>query len=145
MNYLGILSNHLKKNKERAKSYHVLKAAMSGAALVATADGIACNRESRRTKELINSLDALSLYDAGLGLRVYMDAVSGLNKNQKKGTADAMEAISAVKDDPDSSAMVVMMCQAVSEADGHIEGAEKASIDRIIKELGAEPEWYMFW
>jgi|GEM_PF-387787 len=136
MNYLSILSNHLKKNRDRSKSFHVLKAAMSGAALVATADGIACARESRRTKELIKSLDALALYDPGLGLRIYMDTVNALNKNQKKGTASALEAVLDVKDEPENAAMVVMMCQAVSEADGHIDGAEKASIDRITKELG---------
>lgn len=109
---------------------------MSGAALVATADGIACNRESRRTKNLIKSLDGLALYDPGLGLRIYMDTVNSLNKNQKKGTIAAMEAVNAVKDEPENAAMVAMLCQAVSEADGHIDGAEKASIDRIIKELG---------
>ena len=75
MNYLGILSNHLKKNKDRAKSFHILRAAMSGAGLVATADGIACNREARKTKELITTLDALALYDTGLGIRLFNDTV----------------------------------------------------------------------
>jgi tellurite resistance protein len=140
MNYLGILSNHLKKNKDRARSFHILRAAMSGAGLVATADGVACNRETRKTKELISSLDALKLYDAGLGIRLFNETVSMLNRNQKKGTETAMSDISKVKDDPESAAMVVMFCKAVSEADGHLDGAEKASIDRIQKDLGVSDE-----
>ena len=135
MNYLGILSNHLKKNKDRAKSFHILKAAMSGAGLVATADGVACNREARKTKELIASLDALKLYDTGLGIRLYNETVTNLNKNQKKGSQAAMEAIAEVQGDTESSAMVIMFCQAVSEADGDLDGAEKGVIDRIKKAL----------
>ena len=51
-----------------------------------------------------------------------------------------MDDIAKVKDDPESAAMVVLFCKAVSEADGDLDGAEKASIDRIKKLLDVSDE-----
>ncbi|OHC75722.1 MAG: hypothetical protein A3G18_03435 [Rhodospirillales bacterium RIFCSPLOWO2_12_FULL_58_28] len=138
--FIDILIAHHQKNKVRARKLPILKASMAAAAIVAVADGEASRRESLRVQRLIKILDTLSIYNTDHAAEIFSDYVSKLRDDHEAGPAEAMEAIEAVKGDPEEAAMVVMICKTISEADGVVDEAEATSINRICSLLDIDPD-----
>ncbi len=112
---------------------------MAAAAVVAIADLRACRKESAAVKALVQTLQELKLYDASHGLELYEGFLGGIEKNTERGTAAALEAVSAVKEDPEWAALLVAICATMSEADGVVLASEVETIKRICGQLGIDP------
>ncbi len=120
---------------ERHKNRDFLDAAMAAAALVAIADGDASLEEGGRVGELLRTLAPLAVFDPVKGLDIYLGHVADIRRGED-GLANAKESVSAAAKDPDTAALIVLICEAVSEADGVVLEAEIAAINHISDLLG---------
>jgi len=136
---LKILVEHHRKNKLRSKQFFFLKACMAASAVVAVADGHACRREQKAVVSLTKTLDELKIFDTAHAREVYAGFLAQLSDDPDVGLALAMKAIDAVRDDSELTQLLVMMCQAVSEADGIVCPEEIDVIDHICGLLHIEP------
>jgi len=137
--YLQILINYQKKNKQRYRQYSVLKACMAASAVVAVADGHACQRENQTVVSLTKTLDKLKLFDPGHGSEIYQKFIAKLSENPTAGLDAAMEAIDAVRKDEELAQFLVMMCHTISEADGVVKPEETNAIEHICGLLRINP------
>lgn len=137
--FLDRLVKHHQKNKDRAASFEFFKACMAAAALITMADGKSDLRESASLKALFRVLEEFKTYSRRQGEELFDGFVSAMGKDLEKGRAKAMEAIDAVKGDPEWAALLVAVCATVSEADGAVAESETAVIEQICAQLGLDP------
>lgn len=138
--FFQIVIEHHRLNRRRAREFKFFKACMAAAAVVAIADLNACRRESAAVKALVRTLEELRLYDARHGLEIYDGYLDAIQKDPERGNADALEAIAAVKDEPEWAALLVSICATMSEADGVVLVSEVDTIRRIAGMLGIDPD-----
>jgi len=137
-NFLSILIKYHHKNNQRAREFFFLKACMAASAVVAVADGFACQREALAVKTVMNTLDELKIFDSKHGSEIYRDFLKQLEKDPEAGLAAAMKCIEGVKDDDNLTLLLVMICQTISEADGIVRPEEVDAIDHICGLLHVE-------
>lgn len=137
--FFDIVISHHKKNKLRAQKYDVFKASMAAAALFAMADGVRDKREDATLKTLLKTLEDLKLYRAGDGTEMYTEYTDALRNNPDEGRENALEAISAIKGDPEQAALVAAICATVIRADGVIHDSETAELESVCNILGLDP------
>jgi len=136
----GMLVQHQIKNKVRSENFDFFKACMAAAALVAVADGRADVQETAGLKQLIGTLDKLNIYSKGHGTELYDNYVRDLMENPEKGRAAALEAVEAVKGDPEWASLLIVITASVSEADGTLDESEQEAINQlcVLLEINAD-------
>jgi len=122
---------------ERHRNRDFLDAAMAAAALVAIADGDASLEEGQRVGDLLRTLAPLAVFDPARGLDIYMRHVAEIRQSDA-GRERAQATVAAAAKDGETAALVVLICLAVSEADGVVVDEEVAAIDRISDLLGVD-------
>lgn len=122
---------------ERHRNRDFLDAAMAASALVAIADGDASLEEGQRVGELLRTLAPLAVFDPARGLDIYMRHVADIRQGDA-GRARAQASVAAAAKDGETAALVVLICLAVSEADGIVVDEEVAAIERISDLLGVD-------
>jgi len=138
--FFKIVIDHHKRNRKRAREFDCFKACMAAAALVAIADGHACERESAALKALVRTLEELKLYDTAHGMELYEKFVAGIETNPEEARTEAMETISVVKSEPSWAALLVAIAMTMSEADGVVVASEVESINEASEILGIDPD-----
>jgi len=139
-NFLSILIKYHHKNNVRAKNFYFLKACMAASAVVAVADGFACQREALAAKTVAKTLDKLKIFEPKHATDVYKDFLKQLDKNPDAAFAAAMKCIEEVRDDDDLTLLLVMICKTISEADGIVRPEEVDAIDHICGLLHVDAE-----
>lgn len=109
---------------------------MAALALVAIADGDACRREGARVGEILRTLTLLQMFDPDEGLHLFLRYVAAVRRDSEAGHEDVYTALRAGASDPEAAALIVALCQSVSEADGRVTDDEKGEILRICDVLG---------
>ena len=122
---------------ERHRNRDFLDAAMAAAALVAIADGDASLEEGGRVGELLRTLAPLAVFDPARGLDIYLGHVADIRRGED-GRQRARDSVAAATRDRETAALIVLVCRAVSEADGVVLDAEVAAIDHIADLLGVD-------
>ncbi|MGB0683030.1 MAG: TerB family tellurite resistance protein [Magnetovibrionaceae bacterium] len=136
MSFFEMFRKHHEKNKERAKGFGFLKAAMAACAVVAVADGDSSKREGRKVKDMLNILEKLKMYDTEEAYKLYSRFVSKLESRPDKGREEAMKAIAEGAPDDELKRLVIMLCKTVAEADGKVLEEEEQSIAAIADVIG---------
>lgn len=108
-----------------------LEASMAGAALVAMADGRLSFAESSRIDEIVQRVKELKAFDPHEAMDCFYAHVDAIEADLEDGQARAHEAVAAVADEPEAAELLVRICVAMSRADGHVDPAEAAEIQRI--------------
>lgn len=125
---------------ERHRNRDFFKAAMAVSALVAYADGVVRFSERGRIDRILETLEVLRIYDPHEGVDLFDDFVDGLRTDPSEGEGRIMEALGAFSDDAEKGATLVRIAMAVSEADGEVVEAERATIAKIAERLGIDQE-----
>lgn len=113
---------------------------MAAAALVAIADGDASVEEGAEVGRLMRVLDMLKDQDPDDGIESYIRYVDDLRKSSD-GIDDARTAImTAASADREAAALLIVICHAISEADGVIRESELEEIERLEKLIDMDTE-----
>ena len=135
----GLLANlmqGLQHQAERHRNRPFMEATMAACALVATADGTVSFSERHRVDQILERLDQLRVFDPHEAINLFDDFVEELKESPDAGRAAALERLTKIADDKDSSRLMIRICCAVSEADGDFSAAERQQIDAICRALG---------
>jgi len=114
---------------------------MAACALVSSADGSVTFRQRVRVDLVMDTLDALKVFDPHEGMELFNGFVEALQHNSKEGHRWAREAVSAeVEGDAEKAELLVRICLAVSERDGAIPPPEQHEIEALCHWIGVDPD-----
>ena len=129
----------LQDQMRRHRNRPFLEATTAASALVALADEELSLSESHRVDQILENLEALSVYDVRMAKRRFQDYADAIRDDAESGRIRALEAISQIAEDAEEVELLVRVCVAVSSADGELHPAERTQIEDICKLLDAEP------
>lgn len=137
--FLRGLLDHYQEEMERQKNRPFLRATMAACALVATADGHVTFSERVRIDQILETLDKLKVFDPHEGVEIFNDFMDEIIQNPKVGHEKAYKAVEEVATDQDTSALLLRICLAVSEADGEMSMTDQIEIVSLCSRLGIDP------
>lgn len=117
-----------------------MEGSMAAAALIAIADGDASVSEGAEVGRLMRVMDALKEHDPDRGLESYIRYVD-LARKSPEGVAQVRDVVQkAVAEDSEAAALLIVICHAVSEADGFVRQSELDEINRLAALIDVDPE-----
>lgn len=136
--FLASLLNDYELEIERHRQRPFLKASMAACALAAAADGAPTLSERIRVDQILETLEALKIFDPHEGVDLFNEYSKALLESPAEGREKALDAIRAVNGNPDTSALLVRMCLAVAEAKGEKCRTDEVEIEAVCKVLGVD-------
>ena len=124
---------------ERLRNKRFLEASMAASALVATADGEVSFSERSAVDSVLDSVEALQVFDVHDAVDLFSDFVTAIQDDPEGGKTSAMDAVTAVAGDNEAAELVVRIGCAISRADGAFTPQEKAQVADIAASLGIAP------
>ena len=122
---------------ERYRHRPFLRAAMAACALVATAGGHVTFRQRVRLDLVIETLDALKVFDPHEGVELFNGFVEQLESGGESAQRAVRELISEEVDgNAETARLLVRICLAVSERDGTIPAAQRHEIEELCRWIG---------
>lgn len=138
--FLGTLLEKYHAQMERHHNQPFLEATMAACAMVATDDGQVSFSESVRVDQILETLDALKVFDPHEGVNLFRDYCDKILEKPKEGHAIAVTALDAVRGDEEKSSLLIRICLAVAEADGKASLVDRIEIVSICNRIGIDPE-----
>lgn len=124
----------------RYRNRPFLRAAMAGCALVAMANGSVSLRERMRVDRIMETLDALKVFDPHEGVVLFNEFVEALRDDPAEGRRRALEVITReVADEPEKAGLLARICLAVSERDGAIAPEQRREVADLCRCIGVAP------
>jgi tellurite resistance protein len=140
----GFLKNLLELYREQVQRHRnrpFLRAAMAGCALVSMASGNVTLRERVRVDQVLETLDALQVYDPHEGVELFNEFVDALLHSEQRGRKLALEAIDAeVTQEPEKAELLIRICLAVIEVEDGIPTQERRQVAALCEHLGVPAE-----
>ena len=112
---------------------------MAACAVTAMADGNVTFPERVRVDQILETLDALRVFDPHEGVNLFNKFVAEIRKNPAKGNDEAVDAIKEFADDPESAELIVRICLAIIEADGEVSLVDQIATVQLCSLLGIDP------
>jgi len=128
---LATLTSKYREQVERNRNRPFLRAVMAACALVAASDGVITLAERVRLDQIMETLDALKVFDPHEGVDIFNDFTDAILAHPAQGHEQALAAIEPLTRQPDCAALLVRICLAVSEADVEKPGGEATLTDQI--------------
>lgn len=137
--FLSSLLDDYELEMERHRQRPFLKASMAACAVAAVADGAPTLSERIRVDQILETLEALKIFDPHEGVELFDEYSKALLESPQEGHQKALDAIRAVTGNPDTAALLVRMCLAVAEAKGEKTRTDEAEIEAVCNALGVDP------
>jgi tellurite resistance protein len=123
---------------ERNRNLPFLKATMAACALVATADGNVTFSQRVRVDQILETLDALRVFDPHEGVQLFVRYSDAILNIPRQGHADAVKLLESVKDDAEKAELLVRICLATAEANGKTTLIDQIEIVTLCSLLGLD-------
>lgn len=136
---IASLTGIFQERLERQKNRPFLEGVMAACALVATTDGGISLAEQVRVDQVLETLDQLRIFDPHVGVDIFREHSDAILENPELGHHNAMEVIAKIATNPETGALLVRVCVAISEADGEISLADQIEIVSICTRFGINP------
>lgn len=133
-------SDHTRRIFARHRSRSFLDGAMAAAALVAISDGDASIEEGAEVGRLMRVLNLLRDHEPGQGVELYLHYVSMLRRDRRSVVKVRAAVKEAADDDDEAGALLLVICHAISEADGIVREVEVEEIRLLGELLGVDPK-----
>jgi tellurite resistance protein TerB len=141
--FLANLAEFYQEQMQRHRNRAFLRAAMAACALVAGAGGTVSLRRRVRLDQVLETLDALKVFDPHEGVALFDEFVDALQAAEDEGLRLIHEAIdNEVAEEPEKAGLLIRLCQAVSETSDGIPEAEQRRIEALCEHLGLDREHY---
>ena len=123
----------------RHRNLPFLKGAMAASALAAIADGSITFSQRVRVDQVLQTLEALKVFDPHEGVDLFNQYTDSILKAPKNGRQKAMKAIRNVAKDQETAVVLIRICRAISEAHGEPSLVEKIEMISLCSQLGVDP------
>lgn len=124
-------TDHTRRIFVRHRGRQFLEGAMAASALVALADGDASLEEGAEVGRLMRVLDILRDQNPGEGVETYLRYIDKLRKDPSAVDEVRAKVKVSAAGDQEAAALLIVICHAVSEADGVVRDSEVEEIDRL--------------
>ncbi len=138
--FLGTLLERYQDHLERQRNRPFLEAAMAACALVSIADGDVSLSERIKVDQILETLEALKIFNPHEGVDVFNDFVDGIRKSPRQGRERAIETLIDVAQNPEDARLLIRLCCAVSEADGEMALSDQIEIVSLCSLMGVQPD-----
>lgn len=139
----GILTDLIQGYREELQRHRhrpFLRAAMACCALVSASEGVVSLRHRVRVDQILDTFDALRLFDPHEGIDLFNEFVEEVRLHQETGRARALAAVDEeVAEEPEKAQLLVRICVAVSAQGGEIRSSEQREIQALCARYGVEP------
>jgi tellurite resistance protein TerB len=136
---LGSLITKYSTRLERQKNRPFLEGVMAACALVASADGEISFGERVRVDQILQTLEKLQVFDPHEGVDLFNEFTDLILEHPATGHETAFLAMEKVAREPETGALMVRICVAVSEASGGDRIADQIEIVTLCSRLGLDP------
>ena len=137
--FLSSLLTDYRAQIERHRNRPFLRAAMAACALAAVADGEVSFAERIRIDQILDTLEALKIFDPHEGVEPFNEYSEGILKAPRTGREQALAAVNAVTaEHTDCANLLVRICLAVAEARGEKGLNEQIEVVMLCSILGVE-------
>lgn len=136
---LATLKEHYNTLMERHHNLPFLKATMAACALVATADGEVTFSARVRVDQIVGTLEHLQVFDPHEAVNIFVDFCETIQNSPSDGHPKVLSQLDVVKDDPETAALLIRICLAVTEADGKASLADQIEIVTLCSYLELDP------
>lgn len=137
--FLATLIDTYQELLERQRRRPFLRASMAACATIAIADGEVSFPERVRVDQVLETLEALRVFDPHEGVELFNEFVEAIRRNPRQGREEAMEAMLEVAGEPGAAELLIRVCCAISEADGEKHLTDQIEIVSLCAQLGVEP------
>jgi len=136
---IASLTGIFQERLERQRNRPFLEGVMAACALVATTDGDVSLAEQVRVDQVLATLEQLRIFEPHVGVDIFRHHTDAIMENPELGHENAMEVIAKIATNPETGALLVRVCIAVSEADGELTLADQIEIVSICTRFGIDP------
>lgn len=145
MSFLNTLINNFQESLERNRNRPFLRATMAASALVATADGNVSLGERVRIDQILETLEALKIFDPHEAVDLFNDFSDAILASPQAGHDLALEALADAASDEEAKTLIIRICCAISEVnhdqgDGNTIAADQIEIVSLCSRLGVDPK-----
>ncbi len=145
MSFLSTLINNFQEGLERNRNRPFLKATMAACALVATADGRVSLGERVRVDQILETLEALKVFDPHEAVDLFNDFCDAILKSPQEGHDTALSALADAAVDEETKTLIIRICCAISEVkhpdgDDSTMSADQIEIVTLCSRLGVDPK-----
>jgi len=145
MSFIGTLIGNFQDALERNRNRPFLTATMAACSLVATADGVVTLGERVRVDQILETLEALKIFDPHEAVNLFNDFSDEILKSPKTGHERALNALADAAKDDETKALIIRICCAISEVDHPESNDEAIAADQIeivslCSHLGVDPK-----
>lgn len=137
--FLSTLMSRYRVQLERNRNRPFLRGTMAASALVAMADGQVTLPERVRVDQILETLEALKVFDPHEGVNLFNDFVDAIRESSKGGREAAFADVERVARNPETGALILRICLAISEADGEVAMVDQIEIVTLCSRLGIDP------
>jgi len=138
--FFSSLIGQYREQVERHQQRPLLEASMAACAIVAMADGNVSFPERVRVDQILETLDALRVFDPHEGVNLFNEFVAAIQKDGETGHEKAIEAVREFADDPQSAELIIRICLAICEAEGEISLVDQVATVSLCSLIGVDPE-----
>ena len=138
--FLRTLLTDYQAELERHRNRPFLRATMGACALVAMADGEVTFGERIRVDQILETLEALKVFDPHEGVNLFNEFTEAMLASPKDGRENAIKALQAMAGDQDTADLLVRICLAISEAEGEKSLVTQIEIVMLCGLLGVDPK-----
>ena len=136
--FLQGLTTFYRKEIERHHNRPFLEAAMAACALVATARGHITFAHRTRIDQILETLDALKLFDPHEGVEIFNAHAEKILEHPRDGRLRALRVIRRATKNPDTARLLVQLCLAVSEMNDDTSLADQIEIVILCDQIGVD-------
>lgn len=138
--FLGTLLERYQDHLERQRNRPFLEAAMAACALVSIADGDISLSERIKVDQILETLEALKIFNPHEGVDLFNDFVEGIRQSPRRGRERAIGILTEVAKNPEDARLLIRVCCAVSEADGEMALSDQIEIVSLCSLMGVQPD-----
>lgn len=142
MGFLAALISNFQAQMSRNHNRPFLKGVMAACALVAIADRKVTFSQRMRVDQILETLDALKVFDPHEGIDLFNEFVDAIVESPKTGRNKAIKAIEEVAIDNETKELLLRICLAVSEANGDKHLEDQIEIVSLCTRLEIDPGNY---
>ncbi len=113
---------------------------MAAAALVALADGDASLEEGAEVGRLMHVFDLLRHHDQQRGVEYYLKCIDRIRREADGSNWARGIVLKAADGDREAAALLIVICQSISEADGVVRQSELEEIRSLARLLSVDPD-----
>jgi tellurite resistance protein TerB len=123
----------------RFKNKEFMHAIVAGCALVAAADGEISTAEKQKMVGFIQRTDELKVFEMTEVIVQFNKFAEGFEFDAFIGKAEALKAISSLRNNPEAARLLIRVCSAIGMADGDFSPSEQAVVIEMCQELQLNP------